>query len=69
MELTEVTEVPVDVDCEYASFSDYWATFTSGQGRFASLLTVLSMTCAAPSSNMFVTDIWSGCLMDLDPFP
>jgi SAM-dependent methyltransferase len=40
--LTEVTEVPVVVDCEYASFSDYWATFTGGQGRFGSLYVALS---------------------------
>jgi hypothetical protein len=33
--LTEVTEVPVVVDCEYTSFTDYWATFTAGQGRVA----------------------------------
>ena len=31
MELTEVTEIPVVVDCEYRSFADYWATFTGGQ--------------------------------------
>ena len=40
--LTEVTEVPVVVDCEYASFSDYWATFTGGQGRFGTLYVTLS---------------------------
>ena len=32
--LAKVTDVPVVVDCECASFSDYRATFTSGQGRF-----------------------------------
>src|SRR5271166_4394597 len=32
MGLTNVTEVPVVVDCEYPSFADYWATFTGGQG-------------------------------------
>jgi SAM-dependent methyltransferase len=42
MGLTEVVEVPILVDCEYASFSDYWATFTGGQGRSASLLMALS---------------------------
>jgi SAM-dependent methyltransferase len=42
MGLTEVAEVPILVDCEYASFSDYWATFTGGQGRSASLLMALS---------------------------
>jgi SAM-dependent methyltransferase len=42
MGLTEVTEVPVVIDCEYASFPDYWATFTGGQGRFGSLLKTLS---------------------------
>jgi hypothetical protein len=30
------------VDCEYASFSDYWATFRSGQGRFATTVMALS---------------------------
>jgi SAM-dependent methyltransferase len=40
--LADVTEVPVVVDCEYASFADYWATFTSGQGRFASTVMALS---------------------------
>jgi hypothetical protein len=40
--LADVTEVPVVVDCEYASFADYWASFTSGQGRFAS--TVMSLS-------------------------
>src|SRR6476620_10539840 len=40
--LTDVTEVPVVVDCEYASFADYWATFTSGQGRFSRTLMALS---------------------------
>jgi SAM-dependent methyltransferase len=28
-----VTEIPIVVDCVYASFADYWATFISGQGR------------------------------------
>ncbi len=28
--LTDVTEVPVVVDCEYASFADFWSTFTDG---------------------------------------
>jgi 2-polyprenyl-3-methyl-5-hydroxy-6-metoxy-1,4-benzoquinol methylase len=32
MGLTNVTEVPVVVDCEYPSFANYWATFTHGQG-------------------------------------
>ena len=40
--LTEVTEVPVVFDCNYANFADYWATFTSGQGRIAARLTELS---------------------------
>jgi SAM-dependent methyltransferase len=33
--LTEVTEVPLVVDCEYAGFDDYWASFAGGQGRVA----------------------------------
>jgi SAM-dependent methyltransferase len=32
MGLGTVTEIPVVVDCEYPSFSDYWATFASGPG-------------------------------------
>jgi SAM-dependent methyltransferase len=36
--LTDVTEVPVVVDCEYASFADYWATFTEGPGSTTSTL-------------------------------
>ena len=35
MGLTDVTEVPVVVDCEYPSFADYWATFTGGQGSMS----------------------------------
>jgi SAM-dependent methyltransferase len=40
--LTNVTEVPVVVDCEYPSFADYWAAFTSGQGGLSSHLMTLS---------------------------
>jgi SAM-dependent methyltransferase len=40
--LSEVTEIPVVVDCEYPSFADYWATFTAGQGRLSTLLKQLS---------------------------
>lgn len=36
--LTDVTEVPVVVDCEYSSFADYWATFTDGPGSVTSTL-------------------------------
>jgi hypothetical protein len=42
MGLTEVTEVPIVIDCEYASFANYWATFTSRQGRFANVFIALS---------------------------
>lgn len=42
MGLTDVAEVPVVVDCEYPSFADYWASFTSGQGSLASHLIGLS---------------------------
>jgi SAM-dependent methyltransferase len=42
LELAKVTEVPIVVDCEYASFSDYWATFTSRQGRFGNVFAALS---------------------------
>lgn len=42
MGLAQVTEVPVVVDYEYASFADYWATFTSGQGSFTGRIVALS---------------------------
>ena len=42
MGLTNVTEVPVVVDCEYPSFADYWATFTGGQGSMSGPLMALS---------------------------
>jgi len=41
MGLAEVTEVPVVIDCEYASFEDFWATFTSGQGYISGRLIAL----------------------------
>jgi len=40
--LADVTEVPVVVDCEYASFADYWATFTDGPGSVTGILMALS---------------------------
>jgi SAM-dependent methyltransferase len=40
--LTDVTEVSVVVDCEYASFADYWATFTDGPGSVTGILMSLS---------------------------
>jgi SAM-dependent methyltransferase len=40
--LTEVTEVPVVVDCEYPSFVNYWATFTGGQGSISGPMMALS---------------------------
>ena len=40
--LADVTEIPVVVDCEYASFADYWATFTDGPGSTTSTLMALS---------------------------
>ena len=42
MGLTDVTEVPVVVDCEYPSFADYWATFTGGPGSVTGPLMALS---------------------------
>jgi SAM-dependent methyltransferase len=42
MGLTNVTEVPVVVDCEYPSFADYWTTFTGGQGTVSGHLMALS---------------------------
>lgn len=40
--LTDVTEVPVVVDCEYPSFADYWGTFTGGPGSVTGPLMALS---------------------------
>ncbi|QRM34457.1 class I SAM-dependent methyltransferase [Microvirga sp. VF16] len=40
--LTDVTEAPVVVDCEYSSFADYWATFTDGPGSVTGMLMSLS---------------------------
>ncbi|MEH7866448.1 hypothetical protein [Rhizobium laguerreae] len=40
--LVDVTEIPVVVDCEYASFADYWATFADGPGSITSILMALS---------------------------
>ncbi|MBX5133895.1 SAM-dependent methyltransferase [Rhizobium sp. L9] len=40
--LVGVTEIPIVVDCEYASFADYWATFTDGPGSTTSTLMALS---------------------------
>jgi hypothetical protein len=39
---TEVTEIPVVIDCEYSSFEDYWATFTRGPGTVPGVLMSLS---------------------------
>jgi hypothetical protein len=36
-----VSEIPVVVDCEYPSFADYWATFTSHQGIVSRYLMAL----------------------------
>ncbi|HEV7259413.1 MAG TPA: class I SAM-dependent methyltransferase [Bosea sp. (in: a-proteobacteria)] len=40
--LTDVTEAPIVVDCEYSSFADYWATFTTGPGSVTGILMALS---------------------------
>jgi SAM-dependent methyltransferase len=40
--LTDVSEVPVVVDCEYRSFADYWATFIDGPGSVTGMLMALS---------------------------
>jgi SAM-dependent methyltransferase len=42
MGLVEAAEIPVVVDCDYPSFADYWATFTSGQGIVSRVLMALS---------------------------
>lgn len=40
--LKDVTEAPLVVDCEYASFADYWATFTDGPGSATATVMALS---------------------------
>lgn len=40
--LSDVTEIPVVVDCEYQSFTDYWTTFTDGPGSVTGMLMALS---------------------------
>lgn len=42
MGLVDVTEVPIVIDCEYASFADYWATFADGPGSTTGMLKKLS---------------------------
>jgi SAM-dependent methyltransferase len=42
MGFSDVTEMPAVVDCEYACFADYWATFTGGQGIISGHLMALS---------------------------
>lgn len=39
--LTDVTEAPLVVDCEYKSFADYWATFANGPGNVTAVLIAL----------------------------
>ena len=41
MGLVEVTEVPVVVDCAYASFAEYWGTFTNSPGITTATLMAL----------------------------
>ena len=41
MGLTNVMEVPLVVDCEYPSFTEYWGTFTGGQGIISGALMAL----------------------------
>jgi SAM-dependent methyltransferase len=40
--LVDVTEVPVVVDCEYASFADYWGTFIHSPGITTAALLALT---------------------------
>ena len=42
MGLVDVAETPVVIDCEYSSFDDYWATFTSRQGMVSRYVMALS---------------------------
>ncbi len=39
--LIDVVEVPLVIPFDYTSFADYWATFETGQGRFASYVMAL----------------------------
>jgi SAM-dependent methyltransferase len=41
VDLINVTEVPVVVDCQYPTFADYGATFTGGQGSISGPLMAL----------------------------
>jgi len=36
--LAEVTEIPIVISRDYASFADYWSNFTTGQGRLGARL-------------------------------
>src|SRR5271156_2333092 len=67
--LADVTEVPVVVDCEYASFADYWATFTDGPGSVTGILMALSDDAAVGSSSTFVPAICLACPTDPGHFP
>ena len=40
--LVDVVEVPLVIPFEYASFTDYWSTFESGQGRVGSYVMALA---------------------------
>lgn len=45
--LTDVTESPIVVDCEYSSFDDYWTTFTNGPGSATATVMALSENARA----------------------
>jgi SAM-dependent methyltransferase len=63
--LTDVTEVPVVVDCEYASFADYWATFTEGPG----ITTGALMSLSDDARDSIERHVRAGYLVDLPDGP
>jgi hypothetical protein len=69
MGLTDVAEVPIVVDCEYSSFSDYWASFTSGQGSLSSHLLALSDDARGTIENHVRAGYWPDCPMEPGRFP
>lgn len=45
--LVEVGETPIVIAFDYASFEDYWSTFTGGQGRIGPRLRAMDATLRA----------------------
>jgi hypothetical protein len=63
--LTDVTERPVVVDCEYACFADYWATFANGSGP----LTHTLMGLPADARGVIEHHVRAGYLVGLPDGP